>query len=221
MPRPAAFLHRHRHFLVFIALMVVFRSSFADWNDVPTTSMDPSIRAGDRILVNKMAYDLRLPLLGTSIWRTGEPQRGDIVVFDSVAADNRLVKRVVGLPGDTVAMVDNGLRINGEEVAYVPATASDDDVAIELLGQLRHYVRRHPVGNRLSSFGPVTIPEDHYLVLGDNRDNSADSRVYGLVPRGELVGRAGAVVFSLDYENGWLPRRDRFFRSLSAMPDEA
>ncbi len=217
-----SFVHRHRHFLVFVALMVVFRSSFADWNDVPTTSMDPSIRAGDRILVNKMAYDFRLPLVGTRLWRTGEPRRGDIVVFESAAADTRLVKRVIGLPGDTVALVHNRLQINGEPIEYArPAGRSDDDVAVEVLGTVRHPVRRHPRGGHLSSFAAVTVPDDHYLVLGDNRDNSADSRVYGLVPRSELVGRAGAVVFSLDYDNYWLPRGNRFFLALDAEADDA
>lgn len=215
------FLHRNRHLLVFVALMVVFRSSFADWNDVPTTSMDPSIRAGDRILVNKLAYDLRLPILGTPLWRLGEPARGDIVVFDSAAAGLRLVKRVVGLPGDTVALRGNRLLINGQALDYAP-TAGDGEgtLAIETLGALRHYVRWTAGPHRLDSFAPLTIPDDHYLMLGDNRDNSADSRVYGLVPRSELVGRAGAVAFSLDYDT-WLPRRDRFFRRLDTLPDEA
>lgn len=214
------FVHRNRHLLVFVALMVVFRSSFADWNDVPTTSMDPSIKAGDRILVNKLAYDLKLPLIGTAVWRLGEPQRGDIVVFDSEAADLRLIKRVVGLPGDTIALRGNRLRINGVELHY---QSIDDDgdgaLAVETLGALRHYVRWTNDRHRLVSFGPVTIPEDHYLMMGDNRDNSADSRVYGLVPRRELVGRAGAVAFSLNYDNHYLPRSDRFFRRLDTVPD--
>lgn len=213
-------LHRNRHLLVFFALMVVFRSSFADWNDVPTTSMDPSIRAGDRILVNKLAYDFRLPIVGTPVWRLGEPARGDIVVFDSEAAGVRLVKRVVGLPGDSIAMRDNRLYVNGEPLAYEPVdNDGDTGLAIESLGALRHYVRRAPGNQRLASFGPVVVPDDQYLMLGDNRDNSADSRVYGLVPRRELVGRAGAVAFSLDYDNHWLPRSDRFFRRLDALPD--
>lgn len=213
-------VHRHRHLLVFVALMVVFRSSFADWNDVPTTSMDPSIKAGDRILVNKLAYDLKLPLIGTPVWRLGEPRRGDIVVFDSAAADLRLVKRVIGLPGDTIALRGNRLSINGVELDYEPATGDGDGVlAVETLGALRHYVRWTNDRHRLVSFGPVTIPADHYLMMGDNRDNSADSRVYGMVPRRELVGRAGAVAFSLDYDNHYLPRGDRFFRRLDVLPE--
>src|SRR5712671_1022116 len=90
----------YRGFALFVVLMVVFRSSLADWNTVPTGSMKPTILEGDRIWVNKLAYDLRLPLTGVSLYRLADPQRGDIVVFDSKAADTRLVKRVIGLPGD-------------------------------------------------------------------------------------------------------------------------
>lgn len=220
---PAAlqrFLRENRNLLLFLCLMAVFRSSFADWNDVPTTSMDPSIHAGDRIVVDKLAYDLRLPLLGTTVWRLGEPERGDIVVFDSAAAGLRLVKRVIGLLGDTVVLRDNRLYINGEAVAYDPVSG-DVQLAIEALGGRRHYVRSKGQAHRLDSFGPVTVPPDHYLVLGDNRDDSADSRVYGLVPRRELVGRATRVVFSLDRQAGWRPRGDRFFHRLDTLPDDA
>src|SRR5258706_13883307 len=108
----------YRGFTLFVILMVAFRSSLADWNTVPTGSMKPTILEGDRILVNKLAYDLRVPLTHISILRFADPQRGDIVVFDSQAADTRLVKRVIGLPGDVVEMKNNRLRINGVEAPY-------------------------------------------------------------------------------------------------------
>src|SRR5687768_2214405 len=96
------FLKENRGFILFIFLMLVFRSSFADWNTVPTGSMKPTIVEGDRIWVNKLAYDVRIPFTSISVHQIADPQRGDIVVFDSKAAGNRLVKRVIGLPGDVV-----------------------------------------------------------------------------------------------------------------------
>jgi len=99
----------YRGLAVFLVLMAIFRSALADWNVVPTGSMKPTIVEGDRILVNKLAYDLKIPLTHISLHRFADPMRGDIVVFDSRAAATRLVKRVIGLPGDTVQMRDNRL----------------------------------------------------------------------------------------------------------------
>src|SRR5215208_5826666 len=103
----------NKSLLVFLALMFVFRSSFADWNTVPTGSMKPTILEGDRLLVNKMAYDIRIPFTHVSLYEVGDPVRGDIVIFDSKAANTKLVKRVVGVPGDVVELRDNILFING------------------------------------------------------------------------------------------------------------
>src|SRR5205823_6063161 len=108
----------YRAFVLFIVLMIIFRSALADWNSVPTGSMKPTIVEGDRILVNKLAYDLRVPFTHISLYRFAEPKRGDIVVFDSKAADLRLVKRVIGVPGDVVEMRSNRLTINGIDAKY-------------------------------------------------------------------------------------------------------
>ena len=212
----------NRGVIVFISLMFVFRSAVADWNDVPTGSMQPTIEIGDRILVNKMAYDLRIPFTTTSLIKRADPERGDIVIFASEAADNRLIKRVVGLPGDLVAMRRNVLTINGEQLTYSePAPAAEGVAEIadgsvllsEQLGSVTHTVKLAPVSS-LDSVNAVKVPAGHYLVLGDNRDNSADSRVIGFVPRHEIVGRAGKVLFSLDYDNYYLPRSERFLAAL-------
>jgi len=206
----------YRGFVLFIALMVVFRSALADWNVVPSGSMKPTILEGDRILVNKLAYDLHVPLTHVSLHRFGDPERGDIVVFDSKLADTRLVKRVIGLPGDTVSMRDNRLVINGVEAGYSDRIRRADAVfETESYPGFSHRIEiARAGGSRLSSFAPVVVPEDHYLVLGDNRDNSADSRVYGFVPRGEIVGNAKRTVLSLDYDNYYIPRADRFLHPL-------
>src|SRR5438445_13389852 len=101
----------YRSLVLFVVLMIIFRSALADWNTVPTGSMKPTILEGDRIFVNKLAYDLRIPLTHISIHKFGDPGRGDIVVFDSKAAETRLVKRVIGLPADEGERRSNHLAI--------------------------------------------------------------------------------------------------------------
>jgi signal peptidase I len=210
-------LWRHnRGFVLFVVLMALFRSAVADWNSVPSGSMRPTVIEGDRILVNKLAYDVRIPFTHVSLYRSADPKRGEIVVFDSQKADKRLVKRVIGEPDDVVQLLDNRLFINGARVPYVAASCADERcVAEEDLGVVKHRVNLEPLRHsRLSSFAPVRVPAGHYLVLGDNRDNSADSRVYGFVPRAEIIGRSNRVAFSVDYDNYYLPRGDRFWHSL-------
>ena len=121
--------------------MVIFRSALADWNLVPTGSMKPTIIEGDRILVNKLAYDLKLPLTHVSLYRFADPARGDIVVFDSRAADTRLVKRVIGVPGDIVEMRDNRLTINGIAARYSEVEYKGDAIfAIESYLGMSHRI---------------------------------------------------------------------------------
>lgn len=203
----------NKSFILFIVLMGLFRSALADWNTVPTGSMLPTIVEGDRIAVNKLAYDLRIPFTHVSLLKLGDPQRGDIAVFDSKAADKRLVKRVIGLPGDTVAMVNNRLTINGVAIAYKNIDAAGD--GLEHLPGVSHKVRiSYPDNYSFASFPAVTVPQGHYLMLGDNRDKSADSRVIGFVPREEIIGRARSVIMSTNYDNYYLPRPDRFVKDL-------
>src|SRR5690242_8116349 len=143
------FLLRNRGLLLFLFGMLVFRSALADWNTVPTGSMQPTIRIGDRIVVDRMAYDLRLPFTHVALLRRNDPQRGDIVIIDSAATGERLVKRVIGLPGDTIALRGNVLYINGHAAHYhavrVAGIAADKahpaGYAVESLGGPGHLVR--------------------------------------------------------------------------------
>ncbi|MFC5524681.1 signal peptidase I [Rhodanobacter ginsengisoli] len=219
MRKIATFLARNKGFITFLLCMIMFRSAVADWNVVPTGSMQPTIHIGDRILVDRMAYDLRLPLTHISLLHLADPQRGDIVVLDSHAAHERLVKRVIGLPGDQVAMRNNVLFINGLAASYRPTARSgihDDRLdpahyEIERYGSMRHAIRLSDAGpGRASNFGPVTVPAGQYLLLGDDRDNSMDSRYFGFFPRNEFLGRSRHVVASLDPADHYLPRADRF-----------
>ena len=193
-------------FLLAIVVLFASRSSLADWYLVPTGSMQPTIVEGDRILVNKVAYRLELPFTDIGLIDIATPQRGDIVVFNSKAADTRLVKRVIGLPGDNIAMVNNQLVINGQVVSY--QTNDDQSISEQLQGKPHavQFIQREKV---LDNFSSVTVPADHYLVLGDNRNNSADSRVIGFVPFSEIQGKALRVLVSLDPENYYLPRTSR------------
>jgi signal peptidase I len=205
--------------VAFIFLMVLFRSAVADWNVVPSGSMLPTIREGDRILVDKMAYDLRVPLTHIAIAHLHDPQRGDIVTVDSSAAHELIVKRLIGLPGDTVAMRDNVLYVNGARADYQPLAlkplpgdaASPGDYLTERFDGVAHTVRLTPQApSPRDSFGPVMVPRGEYLMLGDNRDNSADSRYFGFFPRKELMGRTRRVAFSLDPDHHYAPRFERF-----------
>lgn len=205
----------NKSLVLFLLLMFSFRSAVADWNEVPTGSMKPTILEGDRILVNKLAYDVRVPFTHLSLYKLSDPSRGDVIIFDSSVSGRRLVKRVVGVPGDVVELVDNVLHINDVQLDYeeMSSTGFSADRLEDLLG-VEHYVRVSSRGSQLSTFGPVIVPAGQYLAFGDNRDNSIDSRVIGFVPRNEIVGRSRSIVLSLNYENSYIPRPDRFLKTL-------
>jgi signal peptidase I len=212
-------------FVVTILVTTSFRSAIADWNDVPTGSMIPTILEGDRIFVNKLAYDLKVPYTTWHLAKWDDPKRGEIVVFFSPKDGKRLVKRVIGLPGDQVAMVKERLFINGQAVEYEQLSQEAiRQFAFEQQGQyvfFNEYLadRIHPVMiipaiPALRTFGPVVVPDGHYFLMGDNRDNSADSRYFGFVERRRIVGQATNVVLSLNYKRYYLPRWNRFWHPL-------
>lgn len=217
-------LRTHRGFLVFLLCFGLFRTAVADWNPIPTGSMRPTILEGDVVLVNRLAYDLKVPLTDVSLARLGEPQRGDVVTFSSPRGGTRLIKRLVALPGDTVEMHHEVLTINGEPARYTEATRVSEpyafgmqveaERAIEQQGDSRRAVQYFVQAGGRGDFGPVVVPPDHYFMLGDNRDNSEDSRYIGMVPRHLVIGRAGRILVSADIGGHWLPRFDRTFSVL-------
>lgn len=205
-------LKENRGFIVFILLMSIFRSAVADYNHVPSGSMLPTIVPGDRIGIDKLAYDVKLPFVNYSVMQLNEPARGDIVVFESQAANLRMVKRVIGTPGDRVELINNQLVINNTPVKY-EATDTINSQYNEQLPEGKHPIQIKGASN-LTTFDAVVVPAEHLLVMGDNRNNSADSRVYGFIPRHEVIGKASRVVMSFDLDNNYVPRTNRFWKPL-------
>jgi signal peptidase I len=210
-----------RGLLVLILAMGALRSAVADWNDVPSGSMKPTILEGDRIMVNRLAYDLKVPFTSWRLARWATPQRGDVVILRSPADGKRLVKRVVGLPGDLLELRDNRLYVNGqpariELLSRERAQGSEPGrvVARESLDTLDHRIQITPSVSAPRSFGPLRVPSTHFFVMGDNRDQSADSRFFGFVEGDAILGRVTGVAASVDLAHHLKPRWDRFFSGL-------
>ena len=280
--------HQIRPLIVLVLVMFAIRSSLADWNDVPTGSMKPTILEGDRIFVNKLAYDLKMPLYGNENWLVAgfivysvlllggwiwlgsaqgamvkirqpfffvvgvvallylghwimaptkpiwsvaswsAPKQGEIVVFLSPDSGIRLVKRCIGVPGDVVELKNNVLFVNGVQSSYAPLDPkyraqmdASERAAYAYAEETMPGGRKHPVlampgkMNDRRTFGPVTLGKDEFFMMGDNRDNSGDSRFFQKpVTRDLILGRAGAIAFSLDYAHSWVPRWGRFFSKM-------
>ena len=223
----AKFNYHVRPLLFVVLVMLSLQSSVADWNEVPTGSMRPNILEGDRIFVNKLAYDLKVPFTTWHLAEWGDPQRGDVVVFFSPKDGIRLVKRVVGVPGDVVELRGNRIILNGAPAAYGPPDPKIVNMipawqrpAFTLDAERINGGPPHPVMGMTAaalagtSFGPVKVPPGKYFLLGDNRDNSSDSRVWGFADRDQIVGRAVGVAASMDPKQTLSPRWERFFTPL-------
>lgn len=205
----------NRNFLLLLCAIVFFKSAIADLSSISGTSMLPTLVDGDKVWVNKLAYDVKVPFTDVTLAKLSDPTRGDIVIIDSAQARKRLVKRIVGVPGDQVEIQNNALIINGIPVDYEVLFRDSGAMIIEeALPGRNHQVRLTQFQSSNRSYGPVIVPEDRYFVLGDNRNSSADSRVYSFIPREELMGRSRSVIFSLDSDNYYLPRGSRFMAGL-------
>ncbi len=220
------FWREYRGLMMFIGCMLVFRSAVADWNYVPSSSMNPTLVAGDRVVVNKLAYSLRVPFTLNHISRWAEPEAGDVITFDSPADGVNLIKRVVAVGGDTVEMFGNTLIVNGQaqdrvmldEARTVPTEQGplSVEVWLESLGQRRYETARIPTFNHLTSFDAVQVPSGHVLVLGDSRDNSRDSRFLGFIDVQRITGRALRVAISHNPQRFYMPRAHRWWLPLES-----
>lgn len=215
-----SWLIRYRYAIMFWVCFGVFRTSLADWNPIPSGSMRPTLLEGDVVLVNRVAYDLKVPLTDISLAQLGNPRRGDVVTFSSPKDGMRLIKRIVGIPGDTLEMKDEVLWVNGVPAIYSDAQDISEPIVPghtvpgiklkELAASRQRTVQFMPTVRALRDFGPVVVPAESYFMLGDNRDNSDDSRYIGFVPRRLLIGRAHHVLASAQILDDWMPRFRRF-----------
>lgn len=196
-----------KSFFPVLLVVLLLRSFVAEPFKIPSGSMIPTLEIGDYILVNKFTYGLRLPVIGTKIYALGEPQRGDVMVF-KYPNDPKInyIKRVVGLPGDKVRYFNKQLTINGESVKrelraeLPPGGLPRIRQYEEWLGEEAHQIQTLTLDHRTS--GEWTVPDNSYFVLGDNRDSSRDSRMWGMVPEHLIVGRAFAIWLHIE---NWLP----------------
>jgi len=217
---PRAVEYARSFFPVLLAVLCV-RSFLAEPFRIPSSSMMPTLLIGDFVLVNKFSYGLRLPVLDRKFVEIGAPERGDVMVFrhpgrtpDDPERGTHLIKRVIGLPGDEIAYFDRHLSVNGvpvplEDVATYQgkgANANANGMAIkrEVLpgSEVTHEVLHHPLRFDGAREGRWTVPAGHYFVLGDFRDNSEDSRYWGMVPDENLVGKAFRVWMHWDAQAG-------------------
>jgi len=211
-----------RSFFPIILIVLLLRSFLVEPFRIPSGSMMPTLLIGDFILVNKYTYGIRLPVVGKKVVEIGEPQQGDVVVFkypQNPSID--YIKRVVGVPNDKIFYRDKVLYVNGEPQKQTPlgrytgigggAGQTGALKNTEQLDDKKHDVLINPMapdfgfGCRVLGRGPIVIPEGHYFVMGDNRDNSNDSRCWGLVPEGNLVGKAFGIWMSWDGDRPGFP----------------
>lgn len=204
-----------RAFFPVLVLVLVLRSFLFEPFQIPTGSMIPTLEIGDFILVNKYAYGLRLPVVGTKIMDVDEPQRGEVMVFIPPHEDQYYIKRVIGLPGDTVRYENGELYINRELVYSEPSGTTTINSAFgpmpgtlytEVIGGIEHTIQtknssRSDLARRNQARSMWVVPAGSYFMMGDNRDESSDSRIWGVVPDTNIVGKAVAVW--MHKEPGW------------------
>lgn len=186
-----------KSFFPVLFVVMVLRSFIVEPFQIPSASMVPTLKIGDYILVNKFTYGLRLPVLGTKLVELNQPKRGDVMVFFPPHDPRYFIKRVIGLPGDTISYHQKVLTINGEQMpqtflAQIPDNQMRQYVRLneEQLGDVKHFIH-NTIGVDRGDYS-ITVPEGHYFMMGDNRDNSSDSRVWGPVPEENIVGKAFA-----------------------------
>ncbi|MCC7330392.1 MAG: signal peptidase I [Gammaproteobacteria bacterium] len=202
-----------RSFFPVLLLVLVVRSFLFEPFRIPSSSMMPTLLTGDFIFVNKYTYGLRLPVLNTKIVDIGEPRRGDVIVFRLPAdPSTNYIKRLVGLPGDTIRYANDHLVINGQPVPDELRGIYNDELQPgsillqEQLGSVSHQILLIPGGAGRGD-GTFVVPPGHYFMMGDNRDNSQDSRFIGPIPEANIVGRAVRIWMNWDFRS--MPRWGR------------
>lgn len=213
-----------RSFFPILLIVFLLRSFLAEPFRIPSGSMHPTLIEGDFIIVNKFNYGLRIPIFDTKILNVGAPKRGDVIVFKHNDANESMdmIKRVVGLPGDHVQYKNKMIYINGEPMKqeFIKDTMDTNEKGasysvrelLEVLGTVKHNIYIHPNHPGGYRYDDVIVPADSYFVMGDNRDNSKDSRMWGFVQDKDIQGRAFGIWMSWDnlshrvrWERIWTP----------------
>jgi len=200
-------LRGNRGLLALLLFMAMFRTAVADWSYVPSGSMEPTLFAGDYLWVDKTRYGPTLPLLNTRLVSWNQPERGDVVTFIPPHRDQLFVKRVIAVPGDRVRLDGRDIFVNDQKlsVEYQPGSAWPLS-AEERIGERTHLVQFGSDPRRPVSRDEFIVPQRRYFVLGDNRDNSADSRFWGFVEEDRIMGRVTRVGWSFSERR---PLRER------------
>ena len=208
---PSRIVEYSKSFFPVFLIVLVLRSFIVEPFRIPSNSMMPTLLTGDFILVNKFDYGIRLPVVDTKIVDVGLPERGDVVVFRFPEDPSTpFIKRVVGVPGDRIGYYDKILYVNDEPMEQIPvgsyvgfrsgAVMSGASLRVERLADLEHQILVQPKAHTVQ--GETMVPEGHYFVLGDNRDNSRDSRYWGTVSEDLLIGKAFRIWMSWDFGHG-------------------
>ncbi len=193
-----------KSFLPILIIVIILRSFIAEPFKIPSGSMIPTLLVGDFILVNKYEYGIRLPITKTLIIRTSYPKRGDVIVFRYPKDKNvNFIKRVIGIPGDKITYVNKKLYVNGKKISKSVYIEKDKKHPYERLPIFLEKIDNKKYTIMDDNFYPednfkIEVPENNYFVMGDNRDHSSDSRVWGFVPNDNLVGRAFYIWMNFD-----------------------
>lgn len=200
-------LRNNSGFILLLIGMAFFRTAVADWNPVPTSSMEPTILPGDVVLVNKTLLGPAIPFTKSRLFSLGEPQRGDIITFFPPHKDEQYVKRVIGVPGDRIRTDGLRLYVNDELVWLTGLSLEEQSnliTGIETLNGVVHKVAALPNRPVTQLPGVITVPAESYFVMGDFRNNSEDSRYWGFVPQENVIGKVTRLLLSTSKERSFL-----------------
>lgn len=201
LPKLRALLRESRAFLLFILLLLVFRTGYADWSPVPTSSMEPTILPGDVVWIDKTSYGPSLPFLNRKLFTWGAPERGDIVTLIPPHEDVLYVKRVMALPGDSIRIEGNAISINDVPLEQSFADFGADAVlGLETIDGREHAFKLSRERAVPYVGATIVVPPGKYFVMGDFRNNSADSRYWGFVDAERIMGKVSAIAVSFARE---------------------
>ncbi|MDB9998917.1 signal peptidase I [Porticoccaceae bacterium] len=200
-------LKNNRSFILFVILYAFFRTCYADWSPVPTGSMEPTILPGDYLWIDKQTYGPSLPFLNKRLYTWATPSRGDVITFVPPHTDKLYVKRVIGVPGDTIRVEGLRLSVNGvwleQSISNVTANSF---FGLESIGDNNHRFKLTK-NRQIPYIGTnIAVPEGKYFVMGDHRNNSADSRFWGFVDQENVMGKVTAIAVSFSLERDWFAR---------------